>query len=194
MEIKPGEQINRSLNFAASKALTNVIASVQGRLVAFLLLLFCVFIKQSLKLFKLTNGSVGLGFLLTDSFVMILTILVAVYQIKKIRSVVIKIGSQVSITNEVISITPFTFGLFFWTKKPQYNLEFKINELKIRKTDNPLRFTWALDNRVFELRDKQKEAYIVFDYFDETLKDKLTEILVEVTPAELLLPGRLRHY
>ena len=71
---------------------------------------------------------------------------------------------------------------------------FKIDELKIRKTDNPLRFTRALDNRVFELRDKTKEAYIVFDYFDKTLKEKLTDILVEVTPPELLLPGRLRHY
>jgi hypothetical protein len=74
---------------------------------------------------------------------------------------------------------------------------FKINELRIRKTDNPLRFIRVsdnFDNRVFELRDKTKKAYVVFDYFDMMLKEKLTEVLVEVTPPELLIPGRLRHH
>jgi|SRR5580698_5527126 hypothetical protein len=107
------------------------------------------------------------------------------------------IGRRVRITDEIVSMTTFTFTLRFWNRKPPQTLIFKINELRIRKTDNPLRFIRIaddFDNRVFELWDKTNRAYIVFDYFDAILKEKLNEILVEVTPPELLIPGRLRHY
>jgi hypothetical protein len=117
--------------------------------------------------------------------------------INRVKPIVEMTARQVSVTNETVSITAFTFNLRFWSKKPPQTLVFKINELKIRKTDNPLRFRRNSDRfkyRVFELRDKNKTAYIVFDYFDVMLKEKLTEILVEVTPPELLIPGRLRHH
>jgi len=55
-------------------------------------------------------------------------------------------------------------------------------------------FTRALGDKMFLVKDKEKEAYIVSDYFDPALKEKLMDILVEVTPPELLRPGRLRHY
>jgi len=193
-ELKPVVHYHDSLNFEASNALTNVIADVRLRLWGIILPLTCVFIYRSLGLFNIAGQTITPGFLITDIALAMLAIWVARYQFKRVASAVSQIAARVCITDEIVSVIPFTFNLFFEKQNPTHHFEFKINELKIRKTDNPLRFTWALDNRVFELRDKEKEAYIVFDYFDKTLKEKLTEILVEVTPPELLIPGRLRHY
>ena len=93
-----------------------------------------------------------------------------------------------AITDEKISITPFTYNLPFSDKTQPDRLEFKIDELKIRKTGNPSMFTRALGDKMFLVKDKEKEAYIVSDYFDPALKEKLMDILVEVTPPELLRP------
>jgi hypothetical protein len=194
MELKPVVHHNGSLNFEASNALENVMANINWKLLGFLFALWGTFVLQSLKIFRISGYKVSPGYLVVEFALALLTIWVSCYQANRIGSVVVKIGKKVSITDEMVSIAPYTFSFYFWRQKPTHNIEFKINELKIRKTDNPLRFTWVLDDRVFELRDKEKEAYIVFDFFDKTLKEKLTDILVEVTPPKLLVPGRLRHY
>lgn len=193
IKLKPAVHYNGRLSFEASDSLTNVIANLQGRVVRLLSGLFCILIYWSFRLFRI-SGTLNPVYLLTQVFVLAIAIWVGYYQVNRVRSAVVTVGNQVLITDELISITTFTFDLFFWTKRPTKHVEFKIDQLKIRKTNNPLRFTWAMDNRVFELRDKEKEAYIVFDYFDKALEERLMEILVKVTPPELLLPGRLRRY
>jgi hypothetical protein len=194
MELKPVVHYNGGLTFEASDALTNAMADVNMRLLGIIFGVYGVFMYHAIKTFYESGKIISTGYVATEVVLAIIATLVACYQANRVRLIVVKIGKRVSITDEMVSIIPFTFGIFFWQRKPLYSLDFKIKELKIRKTDNPLWFTRALDNRVFELRDKQKEAFVVFDYFDETLKQKLTEILVEVTPPELLRLGRMRHY
>jgi len=194
MELNPVVHYNNSFNFEASKALTNVIAFIKGRLLSILGPLWLVFAYWSSRVFIVSGNSINPAYLVAETILIFVAVFVSYNLVTRVSSIVVLIGRQVSITGEMVTVTPFTFNLLFWNKKPPQQMTFKIDELKIRKTDNPLRFTRALDNRVFELRDKTKEAYIVFDYFDKTLKEKLTDILVEVTPPELLLPGRLRHY
>lgn len=194
MELEPVVHNNDSLNFKASGALTNVIAFIKGRLFSLLCSVWLVFFGGTVKLFVASGRAINPAFLISEAILTTVAVFVSYNLTSRISSVVVIMGRHISITNEIISLTTFTFHMSFWKKKPLNRIEFKIDELKIRKTDNPLMFTRAFDNRVFELRDKIKEAYIVFDYFDPLLKEKLTEILVEVTPPELLIPGRLRHY
>ena len=147
-----------------------------------------------MKFFSISGNIVTIGFVLAEIIFVLLASWVFYYNVKMLQSIILKIANQVSITDDKISITPFTYNLPFSDKTKSDRLEFKIDELKIRKTDNPSMFTRALGDRMFLLKDKEKEAYIISDYFDPTLKIKLMDILVKVTPPELLLPGRLRHY
>lgn len=194
MELKPVLHHNGCLNFEASSMLHNIIAKIKGQFVHKILLLLCVFTLYSMKLFHLSGNVVTLGFVLAEIIFLFLASWVFYYNVKMVQSIILTIANQVSITDDKIAITPFTYNLPFSNKTHPDRLEFKINELKIRKTDNPSMFTKALGNRMFLLKDKEKEAYIVSDYFDPALKVKLMDILVQVTPPELLLPGRLRHY
>ena len=134
------------------------------------------------------------NFLIAEAILVAIAVLVFSYNVKMLKEIIIQIGKQVYITNDVVSITPFTFNTFYQNKTQHPDLVFQLNELKIRKTDNPSMFTRSLGNKIFLIKDKQKEAYIVYDEFDEALKKKLMEILVEVTPPELLRSGRSRHY
>ncbi len=196
MELKPVVHKDDSLNFEASNALDNMIAFIKGRLLIMIITLWGVFSLYAIKTYNTTGKKINLPYLLTEVLVMVVAVLVSYALINRVKPVVEMVGRQVSITNDLISITTFTFNLRFWGNKQPQTLVFKIEELRIRKTDNPLRFIRIsdnFDNRVFELRNKTKTGYIVFDYFDVMLKEKLMEILVEVTPQELLMPGRLRH-
>jgi uncharacterized membrane protein len=194
VELKPVVHYNGSLNFDSANALRNIITFIKCRLWGIILPLAYIFTLWSIRLFDVSGQTVNLVFFTAELIFATIAILIFRYHYNRFARAVTKIGCRVSITDEMVSVIPFTFNIFFVKQNSLRHLDFKINELKIRKTDNPLRFTRALDNRVFELRDKKKEAYIVFDYFDETLKEKLMEILVEVTPPELLRPGRMRHY
>ncbi|BAU53668.1 hypothetical protein [Mucilaginibacter gotjawali] len=197
MELKPVIHQHDSLNFEASNALMNVIAFFKGRLLGTMVPLWGIYLIWSSNLFRACGNTINLLYFMAEMILTAVTVFVSYSLVNRIRLIVLTIGRQVSITNEEIAITTFAFNLRFWNKKQPSTLVFKINELKIRKTDNPLRFIRISENfnyRVFELRDKTITAYVIFDYFDALLKEKLTEILVEVTPPELLMPGRLRHY
>ncbi len=197
MDLNPVVHDHGSLNFEASKPLANMIAFIKGQLFSFIVSLWFVFLLESIKLFKVSGKTINPVYLLAELILLAAVVFVSYTLINRVKPVVEITGRAVSIANEIVSITPFTFNLRFWRKKLPQKLVFRINELGIRKTDNPLRFVKVSDsfrNRVFELRDKNKTAYIVFDYYDARLKEKLTEILVEVTPPELLIPGRLRHH
>jgi hypothetical protein len=194
MELKTVIHYNGHINFEASAALINIIARLKGQMVHKIFLLLCVTILYSLKFFRATGSTVNLGFILCEIIFIVLASWVFYYNVKMVQSIIAKIGNRVSIADDTVSIIPFTYHLPFEDKNQPENLEFKINELKIRKTGNPSMFTRALGDKIFLLKDKEKEAYIVFNYFDAALKEKLMDILVEVTPPELLLPGRLRHY
>jgi len=194
MELKPVVHYNDSLNFMASNALINIIAKIKGQLVHKIFLLLCVTTLYSMKLFQVTGKIIGFSYVVGEIVFILIVLWVLYYNVKMMQSIIVTIASQVTITNDMISITPFTYHLPFETKTQRDHLEFKINELKIRKTGNPSMFTRSLGTKMFLLKDKEKEAYIIDDYFDKALKEKLTEILIEVTPPELLIPGRLRHY
>ncbi len=196
LDLNPVVHDHSSLYFAASKTLSNKIAFIKGRVLSITLILWYIFLRESVGLFYRSGKTMNLPYLLAETALLAVAIFASYNFINRVIPVIKITGKQVSISNETISITAFTFDLRFWSPRPAQNLVFKINELRIRKTDNPLisiRVSDKFDNRVFELRDKTKKAYIVFDYYDALLKEKLTEILVEVTPPELLIPGRLRH-
>jgi hypothetical protein len=147
-----------------------------------------------MKLFSVTRRIIGFEYIVGEIIFIIVALWVLYYNVKMMQSIIVTIACQVTISNDVVSITPFTYHLPFETKQEQDHLEFKINELKIRKAGNPSMFTRSLGTRMFLLKDKEKEAYIIYEYFDKALKEKLTEILIKVTPPELLIPGRLRHH
>lgn len=194
MELKPVVHYNGSLNFDAANTLRNIITLIKCQLWGILLPLICVFTLCSFVLFNVAGETLNPVYLLAELILATVAFLVSRYLHNRVASVVTRIGSRICITDDMVSVIPFTFNIFFVKLNSQDRFEFKINELKIRKTDNPLKFTRSLNNRVFEIHEHEKEVYIVFDYFDETLKEKLTKILVEVTPPELLRPGRMRHY
>ena len=194
MELNPVVHYNDSLNFKASNVLVNIIARIKGQLVHKVFLLLCVTTLYSMKLFSVTGKIIGFEYIVGEIIFIIIALWILYYNVKMMQSIIVTIASQVTITNDMVSIAPFNYRLPFETKKQQDHLEFKINELKIRKADNPSMFTRSLGTRMFLLKDKEKEAYITDDYFDKALKEKLTEILIEVTPPELLIPGRLRHH
>ena len=197
LDLNPVVHDHSSLYFAASKTLSNKIAFIKGRVLSITLILWYIFLRESVGLFYRSGKTMNLPYLLAETALLAVAIFASYNFINRVIPVIKITGKQVSISNETVSITAFTFDLRFWSLRPAQNLVFKINELRIRKTDNPLisiRVSDKFDNRVFELRDKTQKAYIVFDYYDALLKEKLTEILVEVTPPELLIPGRLRHH
>ena len=175
MELKPVVHNHDSLNFEASNSLMNMVAFFKGRLLGIMAPLWCIFLNWSINLFNVCGKTINLPFVLAEMVFTIITVLVSNILVNRVRPVALTTARRVSITSEEIAITPFTFNLRFWSKKPPAILVFKINELRIRKTDNPLRFIRISDNfnnRVFELRDKTQTAYIVFAYFDAILKEK----------------------
>ena len=197
MDLNPVVHDHGSLNFEASKALTNKITFIKGRVLSITLTLWFIFLRESTGLYYRSGKTMNLPYVLAETALLAVAIFASYNFINRVIPVIKITGKKVSISNEIISITAFTFDLRFWNVRTAQNLVFKISELRIRKTDNPLitiRVSDQFDNRVFELRDKTQKAYIVFDYYDALLKEKLTEILVEVTPPELLIPGRLRHH
>lgn len=194
MELKPVIHYNGGLNFQASNGLINIIAKIKGQFVYKIVVLSGVFIFYSMALFRSSGRVVNVGFVLADIIFLVIAASVFYYNVKMIRSIILTIGNRVSITNDKISIIPFTYHLPFGDKNEADHLEFNINQLRIRKTGNPSMFTRALGNKMFLLQDDEKEAYIISAYFDPALKEKLMDILVEVTPLELLRPGRLRHH
>ena len=65
------------------------------------------------------------------------------------------------------------FKVLFWINKPSREVVFNINELKVRQVSYPVKTIFDLGNRVIKLTDKQKEVFVIVDYFDKELKEKL---------------------
>jgi protein-S-isoprenylcysteine O-methyltransferase Ste14 len=148
MELKPVLNYNGCLNFEASSMLHNIIAKIKGQLVHKIFLLLCVFILYSMRFFHISGNVVNLGFVSAEIIFVFLASWVFYYNVKTMRSIIITIANQVSITDDKISITSFTYNLPFSNKTRPDRLEFKISELKIRKTGNPSMFTRALGDKM----------------------------------------------
>jgi len=118
-----------------------------------------------------------------------------------VRQQIIKPGLMVNKTASLVTLLPdeiiiktFDFNILFWINRPSLEMKFKINEIKIKKTLNPIKPYFKMDSRIFTISDHEKEAYIMVFYFSGELDEKLTQIMEEVMPASTIIPGRLRHY
>jgi|GEM_PF-4255107 len=65
------------------------------------------------------------------------------------------------------------FKVLFWVNKSQKEVVFNIDELKVRQVSYPVKPIYDLGDRAIKLTDNQKEVFIITDYFDKELKNKL---------------------
>ena len=137
MKLKPVVHYNDALIFSASQELTNAIANLQGQLVRVIFSVWCIAFLGTIRLFYV-QGKFNLFVILFGVALVIVSGWGTYYQVNKIRSVVLKIASRVCITNELVSVEPFTFGIFFWKKRSAESIKFKISELKIIYLPSPI--------------------------------------------------------
>lgn len=83
---------------------------------------------------------------------------------------------EVEILNEEIIVKTSPFKVLFWFNKESKDLRFKLSELNVRKSSYPFKPVYDLDNRILTLTDDEKVAYVIIDFFNEELKQKLLEI------------------
>ena len=78
-------------------------------------------------------------------------------------------------TDRIITKTS-PFKVLFWINKPSKEIVFMMSELKTRQVPYPVKAIFDLGDRVVRLADDQKEVYIIVDYFDNELKEKLIDL------------------
>lgn len=83
---------------------------------------------------------------------------------------------ELSVEEDRILVTTSPFKVLFWISKSSKEVIFNLGELKVRQGSYPVKPIFDLDNRVFRITDKEKEVYIIADYFDEELKEKLIDL------------------
>ena len=125
MDLNPVVHDHGSLNFEASKALMNRIAFIKGRVLSITLTLLCIFLRESAGLFHRTGKTMNLPYLLAETALLAVAIFASYDFINRVIPVIKITGKQVSISNETISITAFTFDLRFWSPRPAQNLVFR---------------------------------------------------------------------
>ena len=81
--------------------------------------------------------------------------------------------TEVTIEEDRLVAKTSPFKVLFWINKPSREVVFNINELKVRQVSYPVKAIFDLGDRVIKLTDKEKEVYIIVDYFDKELNDKL---------------------
>ena len=96
-------------------------------------------------------------------------------QISYYSKEIINTSSEVDILDKYIILKTLPFKVFLWVNKPSRELKFRIDEVKIRKVSYPLKQIHDLDGTL-KLIDNEKVAYIIVDYFDKELEEKILEI------------------
>jgi hypothetical protein len=83
---------------------------------------------------------------------------------------------EVMFFDDHIVLKTSPFKMFLWVDKPSVELRFLLNEINIRKTSYPLKRIYNSEDKVYKITDREKEAYILGDFFDDDLVEKLIEI------------------
>lgn len=83
---------------------------------------------------------------------------------------------QVILEPDRILVETSPFKVFFWINKPSKQVIFSRSELKVKMVAYPVKSIFDLGNRVIRLTDNEKEVFIIVDYFDGVLKEKLMEL------------------
>jgi hypothetical protein len=178
--------------YEANGNLTGVIDQNKKRLIRNFIFAVFVVLAYSVKMNKV--APIGLLYVFSELLLILVLAFFQYDQIIKPGRMVNKTAARVTLLQEEIIVETFPFKVLFLINKPSCEMKFKIDELKIKKTSNPIKPYFGLDNKIFLLTDREKEAYIIVDYFEKALDEKLKQIFVDVTPENLLIPGRLRHY
>ena len=180
------------MHYQVSDILINTIGDKKRRLITHFFFMIVAVMAGSVKIYYI-DGRIDPLFIFAELLLLGLCTFFEYDQVVKPGKIVSRTALSVIISDEEIIIGTIPFKVLFWINKPSRDLVFKIHELNIKFASNPLKPYFDLDSEIFQLKDKEKEAFIIYDYFDNQLKEKLTETLVEVTPPNLLIRGRLRH-
>lgn len=84
--------------------------------------------------------------------------------------------TEVTIEEDRLVTKTSPFKVLFWINKPSREVVFNISELRVRQVCYPVKAIFDLGDRVIKLTDEEKEVYVVVDYFDKELKEKLLDI------------------
>lgn len=84
--------------------------------------------------------------------------------------------TELTIEEDHVLVKTSPFKVLFWINKSQKELVFNISELKVRQVSYPVKSIYDLGDRVIKLTDNEKEVFILVDYFDKELKDRLMNV------------------
>jgi len=164
------------MEYKADFGLINLIDTEVKRLVRNVLLGLFLFIAGSLIIFIVEKQIVDFLYIFCEC---VFFIIMAYLQYSQI------IPSGLIVNNTVIELTVETdriltktspFKVLFWINKPSKEVVFIRSELKVRQVPYPVKAVFDLGNRVIKLADSEKEVYIIVDYFDNGLKEKLMSL------------------
>jgi hypothetical protein len=139
------------------------------------LYLIAVLLLYSLFFFVSLGRTLNFHFLLMEILIIGVMVFLLYVQIKPIARVVNSTVTEISFEDYITLKTSFfKFGFFF--KREPRALKFNLDELKIKKTSYPSPTIYNLGGKVYRISDKENTVYIIAEFFDDNLEEKIQEV------------------
>jgi hypothetical protein len=162
--------------------LTALVSNQINRIKRGLLFAFVCFAVGVYRVFIANEREVDTFYLIVMLFFLALLSYLQYTIIKEANASINNTAMEVNVDEEFITIKTIPFKVLFFINKPAKEFRYNINDMTVHRMLYPLKQIYDLDKRVFVLRAKGNECYIITDYFDEKLEGRLDEIVVEKTP------------
>jgi len=86
-----------------------------------------------------------------------------------------KTAIEVEIGDNLIILRTLPYKVFFFVTKPSMQLNFEINNVKVTSVYYPQKNFFDLDSNVIKLDNRAYEGYVILDYFDGEVGEKIKE-------------------
>ena len=165
------------MEYKSSPELIDLINQLKTKLTGNLIYLSLLFIVGSLLVYSI-GKTLDLLFYVSELIMLVcLTLLLYSRVISKGNIINNTALNIVLLDNEIVIITaPFDF-LFLANKKAK-EIRLQIDSANVRKTSYPIKEIYDLNNESFKIINKEKELYIIVDFFDSELKEKLNVLKI----------------
>jgi len=102
-----------------------------------------------------------------------LLLLIVYLRTVPIGKIINNTANEIVFLEDSISIKTVPVKILFWINKPSMELNFKIRHFRISKTPYPAKNIYDLDKKVWMFSMAGNEIYIIPDFFDKELEQKI---------------------
>eukprot|EP01012_Entosiphon_sulcatum_P055863 TRINITY_DN7846_c0_g1_i1.p2 TRINITY_DN7846_c0_g1~~TRINITY_DN7846_c0_g1_i1.p2 ORF type:complete len:175 (-),score=15.75 TRINITY_DN7846_c0_g1_i1:883-1407(-) len=162
-----------NMTYESNFVLSSLILDEEKRLKRGLLFGLILFLISAIYGFIVAGKVFDLVFVFCEIIILIILLCLQYAQIVPNGNFINITANYITFGEQEIVVETFPFYVPFWINRDSRKLSFSTDDFKINKTSYPVTKIFDLKNRAIKLSDNEKYVFIIVDYFEKEVTDKL---------------------